>query len=70
MLHLSLKDRKNINYMELRVQESDGVTCWMAEQVTVCTDMLEVSKKIPIPDWMREGLEKMFPQGLILRPFF
>ena len=43
-------------------KNQDGVTCWMAEQVTVCTDMLEVSKKIPIPDWMREGLEKMFPK--------
>ena len=43
-------------------KNQDGVTCWMAEQVTVCTDMLEVSKKIPIPEWMREGLEKMSPK--------
>jgi len=43
-------------------KNQDGVTCWMAEQVTVCTDMLEVSKKIPIPEWMREGLEKMCPK--------
>ena len=62
MLHLSLKDRKNIHYLELRVQESGWSDCWIAEQVTVCTDMLEVTKKIPIPEWMREGLEKMSPK--------
>ncbi len=40
---------------EFRNQE--GTLCWTAKQVTVCTDMDEVKSKIPVPDWMRAGLE-------------
>ncbi|MAH98565.1 MAG: hypothetical protein CMA12_04345 [Euryarchaeota archaeon] len=44
-------------------KNQNGVTCWTAEQVTVCTDILEVRKKIPIPGWMRDGLTKMSPEA-------
>jgi acyl-CoA thioesterase FadM len=47
-------------HYEFRNQE--GTLCWTAEQVTVCTDMTEVKSKLPVPDWMREGLtNKMTP---------
>ena len=40
----------------------DGTLCWTADQVTVCVDMSDVKRKIPVPDWMREGLVKMAPK--------
>ncbi len=40
-------------------RNQDGILCWTADQVTVCTNMRQVNKKIPVPGWMREGLEKM-----------
>ena len=40
-------------------RNQDGELCWTADQVTVCTDMLNVKKKIPVPQWMRDGLAKM-----------
>ena len=43
--------------IEFRNQE--GTLCWSADQVTVCVDMSDVKKKIPVPNWMREGLSKM-----------
>ena len=45
---------------EFRNQE--GTLCWTADQVTVCTDMGEVKRKVPVPDWMRDGLAKISPE--------
>ena len=39
-------------------RNQDGTLCWTAKQVTVCTSMDEVKSKIPVPDWMRSGLEE------------
>ncbi|MBF92473.1 MAG: hypothetical protein CMB78_01715 [Euryarchaeota archaeon] len=44
-------------------RNQDGTVCWTADQVTVCTSMDSVREKIPVPDWMREGLQKMAPEG-------
>jgi len=46
-------------HYEFRNQE--GVLCWFADQVTVCTDMRAVESKLEVPGWMREGLAKMEP---------
>ena len=46
-------------HYEFRNQE--GVLCWIADQVTVCTDMRAVESKLEVPGWMREGLAKMEP---------
>ena len=44
-------------------RNQDGILCWKAKQVTVCTSMDEVKSKIPVPDWMRSGLEeRMAPE--------
>ncbi len=40
-------------------RNQDETLCWTADQVTVCTDIREVKKKIPVPGWIRDGLEKM-----------
>ena len=46
-------------HYEFRNQE--GVLCWIADQVTVCTDMRAVESKLEVPGWMRDGLAKMEP---------
>jgi len=40
-------------------RNQDEILCWTAEQITVCTEMDQVRSKIPVPDWIREGLAKM-----------
>ena len=37
-----------------------GVLCWTADQITVCTKMEEIDNKIPVPEWIRQGLAKLF----------
>ena len=43
-------------------RNQDGVLCWTADQVVVCTDMDAVKQKISVPDWMRQGLAKLAPE--------
>ena len=40
-------------------RNQSGVLCWTADQITVCTDMEEIDKKIPVPEWIRQGLKKL-----------
>ena len=47
-------------HYEFRNQE--GTLCWKAKQITVCTSMDDLKSKIPVPDWMREGLSKLSDQ--------
>ena len=47
-------------HYEFRNQE--GTLCWKAKQITVCTSMYDLKSKIPVPDWMREGLSKLSDQ--------
>ena len=32
------------------------ILCWSSLQTTVCTSMDEITMKVPVPEWMREGL--------------
>jgi acyl-CoA thioesterase FadM len=34
--------------------------CWSATQTTVCTNMDSIKDKIPVPEWIRNGLSKIF----------
>ena len=47
-------------HYEFRNQE--GTLCLKAKQITVCTSMDDLKSKIPVPDWMREGLSKLSDQ--------
>ena len=40
-------------------RNQSGVLCWTADQITVCTHMEEIDKKIPVPEWIRQGLAKL-----------
>ena len=35
------------------------ILCWTSVQTTVCTSMDEITKKVSVPEWMREGLSKI-----------
>lgn len=37
----------------------DEILCWTSVQTTVCTSMDEITKKVSVPEWMREGLSKI-----------
>ena len=41
-------------------RNQSGVLCWTADQITVCTNMEEIDNKIPVPEWIRQGLAKLF----------
>ena len=45
---------------EFRNQED--TVCWTSKQVTVCVRMKEIKSKIPVPEWMREGLSKLMDE--------
>lgn len=34
--------------------------CWSSTQTTVCTSMDSISEKISVPEWIREGLSRIF----------
>jgi len=35
------------------------ILCWSSLQTTVCTSMDEITRKVSVPEWMREGLLKI-----------
>ena len=41
------------------LSNQDGKICWSAIQTTVCTNMNSITEKTNVPDWIREGLEKI-----------
>lgn len=41
------------------LSNQDGKVCWSAIQTTVCTNMDSITEKTNVPDWIREGLEKI-----------
>jgi acyl-CoA thioesterase FadM len=41
------------------LSNQDGKICWSAIQTTVCTNMDSITEKTNVPDWIREGLEKI-----------
>ena len=47
---------------EYEFRNQDDTVCWTSKQVTVCVMMKEIKSKIPVPDWMREGLSKLMDQ--------
>ena len=40
----------------------EEILCWTSLQTTVCTSMDEITKKVSVPEWMREGLSKIQEQ--------
>mgnify|MGYP001366673429 CR=1 FL=1 len=41
------------------ITNQDGIICWKATQTTVCTNMDSITEKVDIPQWMKEGLQKI-----------
>ena len=41
------------------ILNQDEILCWTSVQTTVCTSMDEITKKVSVPEWMREGLSKI-----------
>ena len=41
------------------ISNQDDKLCWTANQTTVCTNMDNITEKINVPKWMREGLVKI-----------
>ena len=37
----------------------EEILCWTSVQTTVCTSMDEITKKVSVPEWMRDGLSKI-----------
>ena len=44
---------------DFEIFNQDGILCWTSVQTTVCTSMDEITKKVSVPEWMREGLSKI-----------
>ena len=44
---------------DFEIFNQDEILCWTSVQTTVCTSMDEITKKVSVPEWMREGLSKI-----------
>ena len=44
---------------DFKIFNQDEILCWTSVQTTVCTSMDEITKKVSVPAWMREGLSKI-----------
>ena len=47
---------------EYEFRNQEDTVCWTSKQVTVCVRMKDIKSKIPVPEWMREGLSKLMDE--------
>ena len=50
--------RTSITWL-IEIFNQNKILCWSATQTTVCTNMDSIQDKIPVPEWVRNGLSKI-----------